>query len=55
MSNVFKGTVAALALLAAAPAAFATDKVTMQIDGAAVPVYAPPRSAARTICNCRSA
>ncbi|QOL79561.1 ABC transporter substrate-binding protein [Pseudooceanicola spongiae] len=41
MSNVFKGTVAALALLAAAPAAFATDKVTMQIDGAAVPFYAP--------------
>ncbi|MGI3163602.1 ABC transporter substrate-binding protein [Pseudooceanicola sp. 200-1SW] len=41
MTHVFKTTVAALAMLAAAPAAFATDKVTMQIDGAAVPFYSP--------------
>lgn len=41
MTPMFKTTVAALAMIAAAPAAFALDKVTMQIDGAAVPFYAP--------------
>ncbi|MFV0336201.1 MAG: ABC transporter substrate-binding protein [Tropicimonas sp.] len=39
MSHIFRMTTAALALMAAP--ALAADKVTMQIDGAAVPFYAP--------------
>lgn len=41
MTNPFMTTVAVLAIFAAAPAAIAADAVTMQIDGAAVPFYAP--------------
>lgn len=41
MTHICKTTVAALAMIATASAVFAADKVTMQIDGAAVPFYAP--------------